>query len=202
MRSRAAAAVLSGAGFKDVVSMEGGINAWRGLVAEGVPEAGMAYFSPATKPEELIGLAWLLEDGSRRFYSELTVLLEDMESKDLLMELSVAEGHHQASLFKLYKELSGVTSDAGFPRLVIPSKVEDDFMEGGMRLSEALGWAKKRKLTEILELSISLEANSFDLYVKMKRQMKDPRSAQVFNLLSSEEKHHLEQLSSLLEKNV
>jgi sulfur-carrier protein adenylyltransferase/sulfurtransferase len=182
--------------------MEGGINAWRGLVAEGVPEAGMAYFSPATKPEELIGLAWLLEDGSRRFYSELTVLLEDMESKDLLKELSIAEEHHQASLFKLYKEFSGVASDPGFPGSVIPSKVGGDFMEGGMRLDEALEWAKKRKLTEILELSISLEANSFDLYVKMKRQMKDPRSAQVFDLLSSEEKHHLEQLSSLLEKNV
>ncbi len=202
MRSRAAAAALSGAGFKDVVSMEGGINAWRGLVAEGAPEAGMAYFSAAAKTEELIGLAWLLENGSRRFYSEVTISSEDKETKDLLKELSVAEEHHQASLFKLYRELSGVISDAGFPGSVIPSKVEDDFLEGGMRLSEALEWAKKKRLTEILELSISLEANSFDLYVKMKRQMKDPRSTQVFDLLSVEEKHHLEKLSSLLEKRV
>ena len=44
--------------------MEGGIRAWKGLVAEGIPEAGMAYFSPATRPEEMIALAWLLEDGS------------------------------------------------------------------------------------------------------------------------------------------
>ena len=51
--------------------MQGGINAWKGLVAEGAPESGMAYFSPATKPEELIALAWLLEDGSRNFYLDM-----------------------------------------------------------------------------------------------------------------------------------
>jgi hypothetical protein len=51
--------------------MQGGINAWKGLVARGAPESGMAYFSPATKPEELIALAWLLGDGSRKFYDAM-----------------------------------------------------------------------------------------------------------------------------------
>ena len=63
--------------------MAGGINAWKGLVAEGAPESGMAYFSPATKPEELIALAWSLEDGSRNFYSALVALLEDREASCL-----------------------------------------------------------------------------------------------------------------------
>jgi len=75
-------------------------------------------------------------------------------------------------------------------------------MEGGMLVGEALQWAKGKRVTDILELSLSLETNAYDLYLKMERQMKDQRSAQVFNLLSGEEKQHLERLSSLLEKRI
>ncbi len=182
--------------------MEGGIKAWKGLVAEGAPESGMAYFSPATRPEEAIALAWLLEDGSRKFYSELNSLLRDREATDLFKELVTAEEGHQASLFKFYQEILGGRLDTGFPGSVIPSGTEGDVMEGGVRVSEALKWVGTKKLAEILEMSISLETNSYDLYIKMKRQVKDPRSTQVFDLLSGEEKDHLKRLSQLLEKRV
>jgi rubrerythrin len=203
VRSRAAAATLSSAGFKEAYSMQGGIHAWKGFVAEGAPESGMAYFSPATKPEELIALAWLLEDGSRKFYSELAAEMKDQEAKNLFKDLYAAEEHHQASLLKLYKELSGLTSTSGFPGSVISLEAkEGDVMEGGLRLSEVLLWAKGKSVTEILEFSISSETNAYDLYVKMEHQMKDQRSAQVFHVLSGEEKQHLERLSSLLEGKI
>jgi len=202
VRSRAAAATLSSAGFKEAYSMQGGINAWKGLVAEGVPESGMAYFSPATKPEELIALAWLLEDGSRKFYSELAAGMKDQEAKNLFKDLFAAEERHQASLLKLYKELSGLTSTSGFPGSVISLEKEGDVMEGGLRLSEVLPWAKGKSVIEILELSLSSETNAYDLYVTMEHQVKDQRSAQVFQVLSGEEKQHLERLSSLLEEKI
>jgi rubrerythrin len=202
VRSRAAAATLSSAGFKEAYSMQGGIHAWKGLVAEGAPESGMAYFSPATKPEELIALAWLLEEGSRKFYSELASGMKDQEAKNLFKDLFAAEERHQASLLKLYKELSGLTSTSGFPGSVISLEKEGDVMEGGLRLSEVLPWAKGKSVIEILELSVSSETNAYDLYVKMERQMKDQRSAQVFHVLSGEEKQHLERLSSLLERKI
>jgi rubrerythrin len=202
VRSRAAAATLSSAGFNEAYSMQGGINAWKGLVAEGAPESGMAYFSPATKPEELIALAWLLEDGSLKFYSELAAIMKDQEAKNLFKDLFAAEGRHQASLLELYKELSGLTSTSGFPGSVISLEKEGDVMEGGLRLSEVLPWTKGKSVIEILELSISSETNAYDLYVKMERQMKDQRSAQVFHVLSGEEKQHLERLSSLLEGKI
>ena len=63
--------------------MEGGINAWKGLQAEGPPVSGMAYFAPATRPEELIALAWYLKKGSHIFYSELSQRLTDRVAKDL-----------------------------------------------------------------------------------------------------------------------
>jgi sulfur-carrier protein adenylyltransferase/sulfurtransferase len=182
--------------------MEGGINAWKGLVAEGPPQSGMAYFSPATKPEELIALAWFLEDGSRKFYSELVSTVMDEEARDLYHQLAKAEEHHQGSLLNLYGELSGKAPDPGFPDSVIPPGKEGDVMEGGMKVGEALQWAKGKKTTDILELSLSLETNAYDLYLKMERQTKDQRSARVFNLLSGEEKQHLERLSTLLEKRI
>ena len=69
-------------------------------------------------------------------------------------------------------------------------------------VGEALQWTKGKRMTDILELSLSLETNSYDLYLKLERQMKDQRSVMVFHVLSGEEKQHLERLSSLLEKRI
>jgi len=182
--------------------MHGGINAWKGLVAEGAPESGIAYFSSATKAEELIALAWWLEEGSRKFYSDLATVTRDQEAKNLFKDLTIAEEHHQTSLLKLYRKLSGLTSESGFPGSVMASEKEGDVMEGGIRVSEALQWAKGRSLAEILEFSLSSETNSYDLYVKMEHRMKDQRSAQVFHRLSGEEKQHLERLNTLFEKRI
>lgn len=202
VRSRAAAAILSEAGFKEVYSMKGGINAWEGQVAEGVPEAGMAYFSSAVHPEELLGLAWLLEDGSRKFYVEMASLQKDKEAVALFGELSKAEEKHQTLLTELYTELWGKPFDSEFPKTLIREEPAGERMEGGMLLREALQWAEKKAVKEILELSISLESNAYDLYLKMDRKMESENAKKMFKVLSTEEKHHLEQLASLLEKKL
>jgi hypothetical protein len=64
--------------------MHGGINAWKGLMAEGAPESGISYFSSTAKAEQLIALAWWLEDGSRKFYSGVAAVIGDQEAKNLL----------------------------------------------------------------------------------------------------------------------
>jgi sulfur-carrier protein adenylyltransferase/sulfurtransferase len=182
--------------------MQGGIRAWKGLVAEGPPESGIAYFSSATKAEELIALAWWLEGGSRQFYSDLAAVMRDQEAKNLFSDLTSAEEHHQTSLLKLYQDLSGLTPESGFPGSVLSAEKEGEVMEGGIRVSEAIQWAKGKSVAEILEFSLSSEANSYDLYVKMEHQTKDQRSLQVFQLLSEEERQHLERLGALFEKRI
>ena len=202
MRSRAAAATLEGAGLTQVYNMEGGIRAWKGLVAEGTPESGIAYFSPAAKPGELVALAWYLEAGSRRFYTELARTLTEADVVDVYNQLASVEERHQATLFDLYREVSEATPEAGFPKSVISARDEDDVMEGGMRVAEALDWVKGKRITEILELSLSLETNSYDLYLIMEQRLKEQPSARVFRVLAGEEKEHLERLSLLLEKRI
>ena len=182
--------------------MGGGINAWKGLRAEGPPDSGMAYFAPATRPEELMALAWYLEQGSHSFYSELSRTLTDRVAKDLFKELSIAEERHQKTLSGLYRDFTGPAFAAEFPELVIPSPEKGEIMEGGMLVSEALDWAKGKVIRDILDLSISLEANAYDLHLRMKVRIEDPRSKEVFTVLSNEEKDHLDRLSSLLEQEI
>ena len=197
MRSRAAASILAGAGFKEVHSMGGGIRAWEGLVAEGIPEAGMAFFSSAARGEEMIALAWLLEDGSSKFYESLVEMMEDQEAKGLFQNLKRTEENHKTTLWKMFEELSGKPNTSEFPDKVISRESKGDVMEGGMLVSEALRWSKGKTLKDLLELSMSLETNSYDLYLKMERKVEARNAKQVFKTLSEEEKKHLEQLTSL-----
>jgi len=182
--------------------MEGGIRAWEGGVAEGLPDAGITYFTSAGKPEEFIALAWMLEEGSRRFYAEIPALVPDEGTKKLFRYLTTAEEHHKASLVKLYKTFAGEEPGQGFPGSIIPAEATGDIMEGGMRVSEALKWVKDKDSEAIFELSMALETNSYDLYIKMSRQMKDDKSRQVFDQLSKEEKKHLQLLAELFERKI
>jgi rubrerythrin len=177
--------------------MGGGIRAWEGLVAEGIPEAGMAFFSSAARGEEMIALAWLLEDGSSKFYESLVEMMEDQEAKGLFQNLKRTEENHKTTLWKMFEELSGKPNTSEFPDKVISRESKGDVMEGGMLVSEALRWSKGKTLKDLLELSMSLETNSYDLYLKMERKVEARNAKQVFKTLSEEEKKHLEQLTSL-----
>ncbi|HXX81695.1 MAG TPA: rhodanese-like domain-containing protein [Thermodesulfovibrionales bacterium] len=202
MRSRAAAALLLGSGFREVHSIEGGLEAWHGPVAEGPPDSGMAYFSPAAKPEELIALAWLLEDGSRKFYHALSELFHNKEAAALFHELARAEGHHMSSLLTLYTQFIGKEADAGFPWSVLSLEPEGDIMEGGVHVDEALKWVQGKEVTNVLEFAIANETNSYDLYLRMERTIEGTDSKKVFGTLSGEEKLHLQRLIALSEHSL
>ncbi|HTP05586.1 MAG TPA: rhodanese-like domain-containing protein [Nitrospirota bacterium] len=195
-RSRSAVGILLDAGFKDVFSMGGGISAWNGLMAGGPPDAGMAYFSSNEKTDTLIALAWALEEGSRRFYAGLAGSMLDVEGRALFSELTSAEERHKASLLALYHGSGG----SGTIEPLFPGGAAGDVMEGGIRVSEALGWTAGRDAADILDLSIALESNAYDLYIKMERTVKDDHSKRVFSVLAEEEKRHLDRMTSLIEK--
>ena len=182
--------------------MKGGIRAWEGLVAEGIPEAGIAYFSPASRPQEMIALAWLLEDGTCKFYESIANRIEDQEAKGLFHSIKRSEENHKTTLWKMYEEISGRAPTSEFPATEISGKSAGDVMEGGMTISEALRWSAGKPLREILELSVSLETYSYDLYLKMAQKAGDHDSKQVFKTLSEEEKKHLNQLTSLFSKTL
>lgn len=191
--------MLLNEGFKDVFSMVGGISAWNGMRARGIPEAGMTFFSDSHGAEEYIALAWTLEDGSEKFYSRLESIEKNSGAKDLYGKLLDAEGHHKASLERLFTQITGKEKGDAFPWSVLDSKPEEGIMEGGMKIDEAIRWLDGKDTREAVELLMSLEVNSYDLYMKVGRSVKEGRSRKVFLHLADEEKQHLDRLSKLLE---
>ena len=185
--------MLATAGFKEVYSMEGGLRAWDGLAATGEPDAGTARFPEKASVAELIDLAWSLEEGNRKFYTELQALLIDREAVELFQNLVLAEEHHQSALADLRLKLTNRAAGAGIP---------EDVMEGGMSISAALDWVSGKKLAEVLDLAIALETNSYDLYIKMGQRGFDLKSKELFSLLAAAEKEHLGRLAGLLDRKL
>jgi len=192
--------MLLGAGLKNVYSMEGGIRAWKGMVAHGVPEAGMAYFSPAADAEEIVGLAWALEEGSKFFYQGVSDhFSQDKEAQEMFSWLVSAEKNHEKHLLETYVALTGKEPDFAKLRAKFSDSLDGSIMEGGIPVKEALEWIKDKGVSESLELAIAMEVNAFDLYVKMSRAIEDNHAKQIFQKLSEEEQVHLQKLSDLFD---
>lgn len=196
-RSRSAAVLLKRQGFEDVYYMDGGIDAWNGLVASGPYETGLFLLEGRTNIEELAALAWSLEDGTGAFYTQMLELLKDKDARQVFESLIRAEHGHKEKLLEVYRHLTG-------------KKINDEemqaqgvrgYMEGGVSVDEVVGRLTKEKaeLYDILEVSMQIETNSLDLYMKMLTQFKDKSSRNILNVLIEEEKTHLSKLGALLE---
>lgn len=198
-RSRSAVGLLNGAGFEDVYNMEGGMLAYNGIVAAGPPEAGTFCFPENMQPEELVAMAWYIEDGSRHFFEEMREMVQDPEARRLFTRLSEYKSAHQKNLLELFKKISTTDPVKDFPASVLrrpPEKV----MAGCVSVPEAVNWAKNKQGADILELMMSLEANTLDLYLKLGRQVRSAKARSVFMELSEQEKRHLDTLATAFEK--
>ena len=200
-RSRAGASILQDAGFSESYNLKGGFNVWNGLSAAGPPETGMAYFSGVEKPEDVLSLAWALEESSRRFYKEMANITEDPEVKKVYDALKEVEKNHQKSVTKLYYEITGTAPDSAAPFYTkyLSENEMEQLMEGQMKLGEVLAWARQHSLSEVLEYSISLEAKLYDLYFRMKGKYTEPTINKIYSTLAAEEKNHLDVFTDLLE---
>lgn len=158
----------------------------------------MVIFSDADSDKDLIALSWILEEGSRKFYAALADRLTD-SSSELFRRLAFAEEEHKETLVKIYWKSTGEAPPENFPgREDIP-----DVMEGGIRVSEGLRWATDRSPAEVLQFSMSLETNAYDLYLKMARRMKENTTAHsLFTRLAEEERAHLQMMGRLLEEKL
>ena len=186
----------------EVFSMAGGIKAWEGQVATGGPEAGMAHFAPAVNIEQIIALAWGLEEGSRLFYTGIEERLADTPSaKTLFEKLAVAEVHHKKHLNDSYLAITGKELDLKPHRQELGEAVSGEIMEGGISVAAALTWAETRTVEEIIDFAMALEVNAFDLYIKMSRNAPNQNAEQIFNTLAKEEQNHLQRLAKLMDNS-
>src|SRR5512137_1093494 len=104
-RSRAAAQFLAGQGFEEVYNLKGGITAWQGLKAFGPAEMGMTPLRGNETPQEVIVLAYGMEQGLADFYSRVSAMTHDSEAKKIIGKLVQIEEKHKDKLFALYQTL-------------------------------------------------------------------------------------------------
>jgi len=176
--------------------MEGGIQAWQGLTAEGPPEGGIAYFSAGTGAADMAALAWALEENTRHFYTSLSAVRSGSEEADLFMKLVEAEEHHKQTLESVHKNLSDQNVDRFY------RAQGSAILEGGMSMEKALSWADDKPARDVLAEAMGMEANAYDRYLKMADLSEGEDSKDVFLAISREEKAHLRKLGELLDKVV
>lgn len=145
----------------------------------------MLLFPEDAGLEEMVRISLSLEDGAKRFYGEVSKLVEKSEDKNLFEELIKAEARHIQNL----KGLADVAIDTSLK----------GYIESGMQITEALNWIKGKGVHEILEYSLYIETNSYDLYLRMREKTENSEAEKVFSSLAGEEKNHLERLSKVLE---
>lgn len=198
-RSRAAAQLLSGKGFKEVYNLKGGINDWDGFAAEGPEETGMLYLKGDETAAEIIILAYGMEAGLGSLYLRLAEMLDEPPVIRLLTKLAGIENKHKEQLYAVYRTLNPAVRDIE----AFEADISADVMEGGLTTHEFLTKNKTAMQTPagVLSVAMMLEGQALDLYLRYSRTFKDEKSKAVLYNIAEEEKAHLAALGKLLEEN-
>jgi rubrerythrin len=176
--------------------MEGGIDAWNGLVSRAEVDQGVYLIEGNEPPEEVISLAYGLEEGALRFYRTLSGQSNDTKTSGLFEKLSEAEIQHKEKLWEKYRILTG----GRVSRKAFESEINPKTMEGGKTADQVLGeypdWIQDP--LEALQLAMSFETDALDLYLRIALKSHNEDAREVFQALASEEKAHLRRMGELL----
>ena len=175
--------------------MNGGIDAWNGLVSKAGVGQGMYLIEGSETVEEVLALAYGLEEGSRRFYRELAQCSDVPEAKRLFEALHDDEILHEERLWGRYRALTG----DGCDRLKFESSIVPIALEGGLTPDQMLsGYPEAGKeFAESLDLAMALESDALDLYLRMAAAFNDRESRSLFFSLAEQERDHLKKLGTL-----
>jgi len=170
-RSRGAAQLLSGKGFKDIFNLKGGLKAWQGLTAEGPAEFGMFLLTGDETFDEIVILAYGMEEGMWIFYETIKENVEDASAKELLAQLAGIEDKHKEKLFSLYTSIS--KSEVNLDQF--EAKIVSKVMESGMSTDEFIEQNRlaMQDIPGILNIAMTLEIQAFDLYSRYSQKATD-----------------------------
>lgn len=175
--------------------MNGGMDAWNGLVSEARVGQGMYLIEGDETVEEVVALAYGLEEGSRRFYHQLAEQTDLAEARRLFETLCDAEVRHEDRLWDRYRALPGALGERrAFEERIVPGA-----LEGGLTAEQWLARhpEEAREPSAILDLAMAMETDALDLYLRMADAFDDADVRSVFFDLGDEERRHLKRLGDL-----
>lgn len=197
-RSLAGANLLSGLGFRDVVSMQGGILAWDGAQATGPVDLGLAALLPAKNAQEMLERAWGMELALGDYYSALAGKAAEAEVAILFERLAGFEEKHRRTLTEIWKRIDGGDAKAFEARA--RTHAGSDILEGGIGAVDYLGQlGDPANTAEALELAMAVEAQALDLYLRVAKDETDVDLRRTLILLAEEEKAHLKVLGAFVD---
>ncbi len=197
-RSRVAAQLLSGMGFKEVYNLSGGIKGYQGTKATGPEELNLDLVRGDESPAEMLELAYGMEKALGLFYDAMAGKTQDQEVLGLLGKLGQIEEKHKNRIFARYQAVQ----PGGRDQAALEAEVTADIVEGGFKLTELLtkNDAVLKSLGALLELAMMLETQALDLYLRLARKSIDQETREVLFAIAEEEKAHVAALGRLMDQ--
>jgi rhodanese-related sulfurtransferase/rubrerythrin len=200
VRSLTAAELLSHQGFREVYNLVGGIEAWEDRPAEGPVGFHLKLIRGDETPEEILTLAYQMEEGLRNFHQMVKDKTTDSEVADLLTHLIRAEESHKRRVLELRSQYGlSPEEDSGEG-----TSSDSTWMEGGFNASEFM---KKNEhllgtVLGVLNVAMMIETQALDLYLQMANESANENTKKVLFQIAGEEKGHLAALGRLLEEKL
>ena len=172
--------------------------AWEGLTAFGPAEMGMFLLRGDETSQEILVLAYGMEDGLAGFYEILSQTMDDPEVVGLLNKLSKIEEYHKKRLFDLYVEIEPTAIDME----TFEADIVADVMEGGFTVEEFMEKNRDTMKTvpDVLSMAMMLETQALDLYMRYSEKAEDEKTRTVLFDIAEEEKAHLKSLGRLMDE--
>ena len=190
-RSRVAAQMLSGKGFKSVYNLTGGFKAWNGWTGFGDFEQGLEYFNDKASVTEVLASAYGMERALGEFYTQMAQLVQSTEAASLFHKLASIEAKHSTTVAEHFAQLS----NGAHP----PEPVPETSPEGGMTTKEymeRLG-TDTESPKDIVEFAMALEAQAMDMYSRAAQQAVSGEAQKALEHIALEERRHLKHLATL-----
>jgi rhodanese-related sulfurtransferase/rubrerythrin len=189
-RSRTAAQFLVHQGFRHVLNLVGGIQAWEGRPAEGPREFHLRFVRGDESPHEIVTVAYEMEKGLQGFHQTMRDRTTDPELAELLGHLVKAEGAHMRRLV-----------ETGFVVAAQLKSPPAPIIEGGIDAAEFLSRNEPflRSVPGVIDVAMMIETQALDLYLRMAQESRRSETRDVLFQIAEEEKAHLAALGRLLE---
>lgn len=202
-RSMAAAALMNGQGYSDIINLVGGAMAWEGHAAFGPMELGMIEFTGKETPVEVVLKAYAMENSLQTFYQQRADVAETLERIELFQQLAGFEDRHKDTLYNIYTKIVGEKVD----REAFESVAFDSVSftaEGGVEIQEFIDDYGDAFDDDqgILQVASMVEAQALDYYLRCSMRAASEETAELLQLLAREEKAHLKLLGKFMSKHL
>lgn len=157
----------------------------------------MALLRGDEAPDEILPIAYGMEEGLATFYSAMASREADVEVVDLFNQLSEIEQKHKQRLLGVYLDLDPSVTD----RETFESRVVAGLMEGGFTTEEFLekNTETLKTVSDIINIAMMLETQALDLYLRYSQKITGQKSKTILFDIAEQEKAHLRALGSLMD---